>query len=371
MIADAVVIGGGIIGACSAYELAKNGLNVILIEKRHFGSGASGTSAAMLEHQIDAYRGEPVFSLSHASSKLFPALYNEVKNLTGIDFQYEVCGILQLATTEKDAEFLKKEVDRQLKLGLKTKWLSPESLEKEIPNLQPYFGAALYQEDGQVNGEKFLSAMIQAAEKKGVKTIDQAKSVDLIVEKGQVLGVKTFNETIHASHIILSAGAWCDQILEPLGIQLGVIPVRGQLLVYETPTQPVPFPIYTRKNGYITPKKDGYTLVGSTVEKVGFDETTTDDAMKHLMKIATDLVPNFKNKKIRGITAGLRPGSPDDLPLLGPLAGYENLIIAAGHYRNGVLLSAITGQIVSDLIAQKTLPFNISAFSPNRILHVK
>src|SRR5258706_3079771 len=115
---DVIVIGGGVIGAACAYELSKKDLNVLLLEKRHFGSGASGSSAAMLEHQIDAHRGEPFFSLSHASNSLFPSLYKEIKDLTQMDFQLERCGILQLALSKEDAKELQKEVERQNKIGL-------------------------------------------------------------------------------------------------------------------------------------------------------------------------------------------------------------------------------------------------------------
>jgi glycine oxidase len=364
---DVAVLGGGIIGTCAAYELSKAGLNVVLLEKRHIASGASGTSAAMLEFQIDAHRGEPFCSLSKASNDLFPSLYDEVKQLTGMDFQFERCGIIQLASTQKDADFLKKEVARQKKMELKAHWYDKEMLQEKYPFLNPtHFGAALYEEDGQVNGERFVAAMAKAATLKGTVIHEDCGDIKLQVTNGKISGVATASKTYIAKKYVLAAGAWSDEVLAPLNMKLGVIPIRGQLVVYETPKNSISLPIYTRKSGYITPKQDGYTLVGTTVETVGFDETTTENGKQSIIAIAQQLAPIFSHKTIRGVTAGLRPGSPDGLPFLGVSSIDPNLIIATGHYRNGILLSPITAKIVTALVQDKKSPVDLTPFSPSR-----
>lgn len=367
MTQDVLIVGAGVIGAACAYECAKAGLKVTVIEKRTCGSGASGSSAAMLELQIDAYRAEPFFSLAHKSRQMFSSLHTELKELGDLDIQYEETGIYQLALNPTDASYLELEVKRQTKMGLKAVWISPDDLQYRLPILNPiHYGAAFFMEDGQVNGERMTSALIDAAQKKGATIIENTSDVRLNVKDGKAIGVDTPEKSFTAGMIVVSAGAWTDELLKPLDMALGIAPVRGQLLVYDTPQRFLSAPIYTRTSGYITPKSTGFTLVGTTVEHVGFDESTTEKARLDLQKTAINLLPNFSRKTIRGISAGLRPGSVDGLPLIGRLDEIENLFIAAGHYRNGILLAPITAQIIKDLIIGNTPTLDISPFKPNR-----
>ncbi len=366
---DVIVIGGGIIGASCAYELSKNGKKVAVVEKRHLSSGASGASAAMLEFQIDAHRGEPFYSLALASNNLFPALAQEIKSLTGGDFQYEKCGILHVASTEEESESIESEVKRLQSLGHKTSWLDQEALQKECPYLNTdNLGAALYEEDGQVNGEVFVSTLMAAAQKNGAEIFPDAGDVHIVMQNGKAQGVKTSRGIFYAETIVVCAGAWTDQLLSPFGHQLGIKPVRGQLVIYDTPNNFLQRPIYTQRHGYLTPKRNGFTLAGTTVENVGFDETTTDQARADIIKMAVALVPGLARKDIRGLSAGLRPSSPDNLPFIGPLPGHPEILIAAGHYRNGFLLAPITGRAIAAIATAKKPPLNLEPFSPSRIL---
>ncbi|MCB4756192.1 MAG: glycine oxidase ThiO [Elusimicrobia bacterium] len=365
---DDIIIGGGIIGLSTAYELSKRGTRVLLIERNHLGFGASGSSAAMLECQVDAHRGEPFFTLARASNDLFPALHKDILRLTGIDFQYEKSGILQVAITEDDAEFLKSEVQRQNRLKLAAVWVEPDDLRNEYPQINPeHYGGALFQEDGNLNGEKYLAAMAAAARKNGVEIAENMGDLEFIKEGGRINGIRTLRGDYFAERFVLAAGAWTDVLLQPLGFRLGIEPIRGQLLVYDTPVRPFPRPLYTRSNGYITPK-EGYTFVGTTVEHVGFVNTTTPEAKEELRQKAVALIPKFSRLTQRGMTSGLRPGSPDMLPIIGALPDHPQLIVATGHYRNGILLSPITAQIIADLISNKTPRLNLQPFSTDRFL---
>lgn len=364
---DVVVVGAGIIGANCSYQLAKNGRKTLWVDKNHVGFGASGASAAMLEAQVDGFRGEPFLSLALASRRLFPTLAQEIHNLTGIDIQFEQNGILQLALNETDTRELKIEIEKQKKMGLRCRWIDQNIVANEFPQLTDHqYGGALFEEDGQVNSEKFVRAVAQAALLKGATLQEQLNFVTLKIEQGRVTGIHTNTGDITAEKIILAAGAWTDQLLEPLHIKLGLEPIRGQLAVFDTPTRILPIPVYTRSRGYVTPKQDGYTLVGSTVEHAGFDAHSTEAAKTQLLTQASELLPMLANKNLRGMIAGLRPGSPDELPFLGPLPEHPNVIIAAGHYRNGILLAPVTGQIVSDLVDQKTPSISLVPFSSTR-----
>ena len=167
---------------------------------------------------------------------------------------------------------------------------------------------------------------MKAAVLKGAKLQQGFNRVELAIKENRVVGVTTDKEVFYANHIVVAAGAWADGLLEPLDIKLGLEPLRGQLVVFDTPSRVLPFPVYTKSRGYVVPKKEGYTFAGSTVEHVGFDASTTSEATEKLTHQARALVPLLANKSIRGTIAGLRPGSPDELPFLGALPSYPNVI---------------------------------------------
>ena len=366
--ADVIVVGAGLVGAAAAYECAKAGAKVILIDKNSLGSGASGNSAAMLELQIDAYRGDPFYSLAKASHDLFPALIRDLTAETGIDTGYEPCSIMQVAMNPEEAVALDVECERQSRLGLRARWLTPTQVANHVPDLtQSIYGAALFHEDGNVNGLAFLQALCAGAEKAGAELIFNAGDVHLLLDDKRVVGVQVGAAKMLAPKIILAAGAWIDALLAPLSIQLGVTPVRGQLVVFETPTRVLPFPIYTKTGGYLTPKKEGVTLAGSTVEHVGFDASSTVEGRERILNLVRSLYPKLLRYPIRTVTAGLRPKSPDDLPLLGVLPDHSNVFVASGHYRNGVLLSPISGKLAQLFALDQSIPSTFHVFSPERL----
>lgn len=366
---DVIIIGGGIIGALTAYELSKQNKKVLLLEKHAFGYGASGNSAAMLESQLDSHRGEPFLSLALASAQLFPSLYQEILNLTGIDFEYEKCGIMQVASTKEEENFLKQQIENQNKIGLKTEWFAPEDLASKYPELAfRGLGAVFYLDDGQVNGDKFLIAAIKAAEMKGAVCVDNCPVDDLLTKSGKICGVRTSQGSFYADSIVLALGAWADDILNQLGLESKIEPIRGQLIVYDTPGRFFPFPVYTTKDGYITPKKEGATLAGTTVEQAGFESVTTTKGEEKITGHTKFLFPSLIQYPIKKSTAGLRPKSPGELPLIGLVPGYPNVFLGAGHFRNGILLAPITAKILSSLIQNEKPPVNFDAFMPEKFL---
>ncbi|MCG3205909.1 MAG: Glycine oxidase [Elusimicrobia bacterium] len=353
---NVVVLGGGIIGALAAYEIAKGGATVTLLEKYKVGHGASGNSAAMLELQLDAHRGEPFLSLARASHDLFPVISAELRAQTGIDIQFSRCSILQVALDREEAHSLKNECDRQSARGLEATWISPSQVNQQLPGFTPHqLGGALYTQDGQVHGGLFLEAALQAARQHGV-SVQENVSEEIIQQA-----------LLSQSKIVVAAGAWTDQLLKPLGIRLGVSPVRGQLMVFSTPHPVLPFPVYTKTGGYLVPKADGTTLAGTTVEQVGFDSSVTPEGQEHITTVVKTLMPSLMDYPLKAMTAGLRPQSPDDLPLLGPLPDHPNIFVAAGHYRNGILLAPITAKILAAWVKGDHFPVQLDSFLPSRV----
>jgi glycine oxidase len=364
-----IVVGAGLVGASAAYECAKAGAKVVLIDKNKIGTGASGNSAAMLELQIDAYRRDPFYSLAKASHDLFPALTSELKDLTGIDTGYERSSIMQVALNSVEAASLEEECQRQRQLGLRARWLSPVEVRNHVPDLtDSIFGAALFHDDGNINGLSLLNALCAGAQKHGAKLLFDVGEVKLVRESDCVIGVGCRDEQVRAPKVIVAAGAWVDQVLEPLGIRLGVTPVRGQLIVFETPQRVLPFPIYTKTGGYLTPKKEGVTLAGSTIEQVGFDSSPTEAGRASILGLVRTLYPKLLRFQVRTVTAGLRPKSPDDLPFLGSLSDYPNVFVACGHYRNGVLLAPISGKLAAEFWTERPGSMSLEPFSPQRLL---
>lgn len=362
---DVVVIGGGVVGASCAYSLAKKGAKVTLLEKSHFGAGASGCSAAMLECQTHAFRGDDFLSIAKPSLDLFPELHKELKELTNIDFEYEQCGILNLAMSEEEAHFLKSCVEDQKRKKFQAQWLEPEEVEKEFPRINPeYFGGAFYSEDGQVNGELFLDAFLEGARKRGAELRENTGPVILGPTSEGIRAVSS--EGVYEADVyVVAAGAWADNVSGRYYVSR-ISPIRGQLVFYSTPPNYLRSPVFTHNHGYVVPKRGGYSLVGTTVEEVGYDNSTTDDAMVQLIKKGQHLVPGLSRCDFRGNSAGLRPKSQDDLPVIGAVPGRENIIVAAGHFRNGMLLAPITGELVASLVFHEEPRINMTPFSPAR-----
>ena len=365
---DVLVIGGGIIGLLSAYECAKAGMSVVLLEKHRLGYGASGNSAAMIEFGLDFHRGEPFNSLSLASVRLFPGLHAELKSLTGIDFEYGASGILELALSADDVSPLQEQVHALQAAGFAARWLAPAEIREAYPEIgADTLGAALFSEDGQVDGSKFVMAAARAAERKGARIIENAGS-PAIERTADGLTVTARETTYRPRALVVAAGAWTDEVLAPLGVRLGVEPVRGQLLVLETAVSPVPLPVYTKGGRYVTPKRGGFTLAGTTVEHAGFDLSTTEDARRDIAALATSLVPALRTAPQRGQTAGLRPRSPDELPIIGFLPDDPNVFVATGHFRNGVMLAPVTARAVAAAVRRERSPIDLAPFSPTRLI---
>lgn len=360
-----VVIGGGVIGASCAYQLSKKGRSVTLVEKRFFGAGASGCSAAMLECQTHAHRGEPFLSLARKSLEMFPALAQELKDLTGLSFDYERRGILNLAMNEDEARFFKSCVEAQTKMGFQAEWLEAESVEKNYPQINPdYVGAALYSDDGQVNGELLLDVLLEAARRSGARLIDNVGEIRL-EETAEGIKAVSPKAVYEAGKYVVAAGAWSNQVLGTL-FSLPLTPVRGQLIFYTTPPHFLTCPVFTRASGYVVSKQRGYTLVGTTVEEVGFDDSITEEAKEELIRKGRALVPGLGRYSMRGASSGLRPKSADELPFIGPLSERKNVFVATGHFRNGMLLAPITGKIIADLVCGEDPGMDLTPFLPSR-----
>ncbi len=367
-----IVIGGGVIGSAIAYELQSQGAQVTLLEKTSIASGASGMSAAMLEAQLDAREEGPFTDLALASRALFPGLSKDLKTQLGLDIGYEACGILRLATDDAERRLLKHRLEWQQVRGLGVEWLEPDQVALRYPRLGGrHTGAIFYVEDGQVIAGRLTSALAEAARRKGAAIHEQVHVSGFKVEGRHVAGVLTENEVYSADAVVLAAGPWSAGLARRLGFALPIEPVRGQMLIFKTEERLLPCPIYTSE-GYLTPKSDGTLLVGSTAERVGFSCETTPLGIEKLQSFVAKRLPALMDVPYLGATAGLRPGSlPDNLPAIGPLPDWDNVSVAAGHYRNGILLAPITAKLMAAHLFNHTPPLPHEPFLPARLLAEK
>jgi len=364
--ADVVIIGAGVIGCSVAWYLALANLRVIVLDKQQPGQEASSAAAGMLSPQSDTDTPDDFFRFCLSSRELYPDFVVRLSEDSGIDVEYRTEGTIVAAFTEEESLILEKRARWQRASGLKIEYLTGEQARKLSPSLSKNIRSALYVPgDHQVDNRKLTKAVTTAAHRRGAET-QHGKSVQEILTSGnRATGVRVFGETINAGTIIIAAGSWSGLIGAPYCPP--VEPVRGQMLALNSVSDNLRYVFHTPR-AYIVPRRDGRIIIGSTTERVGFDKSNTAAGIKGLLSGAIEAIPALESLPINEIWAGLRPGTPDGLPLLGPArsSGMENLIFATGHYRNGILLTPITAKVISNMILGQPVPESLKPYAPDR-----
>jgi len=361
---DVVIVGGGVIGCAIAYYLAQVGARVAVLERGEVGGEASGAAAGILAALDEALEPGPLLSLCLASLGLYPSLANQLRDETGIDIEYLRSGILRVALTDEDAGWLRDLLDRQRAQGL-LEWVEPEVLGRLEPRLAAARGGVYFPHLHQVNAHRLTQALAQAAVGRGAVLRQGVAATGFLATGSRVTGLRTSEGRMAADHVVLAAGSWTAALGRQLGVSLPVRPVRGQMLAFPNFTPPLRH-ILWGENGYLVPKANGFLFAGATVEEVGFRKRTTVRALAGLRRMAKTLVPSLAYAEVASSWAGLRPGSPDGLPLLGPLPGWQGASVASGHFRKGILLAPITGRLMAQLVTDGKTEMPLEPFSPAR-----
>jgi glycine oxidase len=358
---DVIVVGGGIVGCAISYFLAREGLSVVLLERDQLAVHASGAAAGMLLPLAEAAQRGPLHAWGRRSLAMFPELCAELRERSGVDPEYEASGALHLAESEPRAQQL--QAKARLFEAESLEWLGPEALRGAEPLLGPGLCGALWSPgEGHVRSPLLTQAFARAAAELGAR-IETGSTVTGVRRAGErVTGVETASGSHSAGSVVLCMGAWTPGVV---GFALPIEPVRGQILSLDAPRSPLGS-IVVGESAYLVPKRDGSVVVGASEERVGFDCRVTAEGMGRLLAAAPRLVPALADCGFRSAWAGLRPATPDGLPVIGPAPGSEGLVIAAGHFRNGVLLSPVSGRLVADLLLGKALPEDAAAFRPER-----
>jgi glycine oxidase len=320
----------------------------------------------MLTPLAEAHGADDVLPLGLESLALFPELVAELRERSGIDANFVRSGVLRVAASSAQVESLRARARRLAAHG--AEWIDGGAARAREPELAGSIAGALWSPlEAHIEGDLLTAAFAGAAQGLGARIECGAPVLALLRDASgaRVRGVRTPAGDWPARWVVLATGPWAGLEGAGLAVPAPVTPVRGQIAALR-PAKLLLDSVVRGADAYLVPRRDGRVLVGATEERVGFDRRVTAEGLRSLLAAAPALVPALADACFEAAAAGLRPVTPDGLPLLGPAPGLEGLVLALGHSRNGILLSAITGQLVADLVSGKALPAAARAFRPDR-----
>ena len=370
--ADVVVIGGGVIGLTIARALALRGVrHVLLVERARLGAEASSAAAGMLAPQAEADDADGLFNLCCQSRDMYLTLAEALREETGIDSELDRTGTLYLAFTEHDQKEIEHRYDWQVRAGLTVQKLNPTDARTLEPCIsESVLGALKFPNDIQVENRRLLSGLIAANKTLGVRLMTGTTVESIRINRGRIEGAETSRGFVSTGTIVVAGGAWSSfiKVTEAASPNPRIEPVRGQMVCFDsTDSSPsIARHVIYSPRGYLVPRRDGRVLAGSTTEQSGFDKEVTASGVHSILSNALEISPRISDLPLIGVWAGLRPRAQDSLPVLGPCAEIRGLVFATGHYRNGILLAPLTGELIAGAIVDNLVSSELSAFSPDR-----
>ena len=362
-----LVVGGGVVGLSLAWRAAARGLEVTVFDPSP-GRGTSGVAAGMLAPVTEVHYGEEaLLDLNLASSRLYPGFVAALEDATGMGTGYRASATVTVARDADDLAAINRLVDYQRELGLSVERLRSRELRQLEPGLAPGVrGGALVAGDHQVDPRRLVAALEEACRRTGVhlrrERVVSADGSSVMTSDGG--GEK-------ADAVVVAAGCWSAGLSLPPGAVPPVRPVKGQLLRLRSSAGSPPATHNVRGlEVYLVPRSDGEVVVGATVEERGFDTAVTAGAVHDLLRAALELVPDVSELTLAETSAGLRPGTPDNAPVIGATA-VDGLMVATGHFRNGILLAPATAEAMVELLDTGQTPDSVAAFSPRRFERVR
>lgn len=375
---DAVVIGAGLVGCAVARALADGGLRVLVCERGgELGQEASSAAAGMLAPQMesaegllveneDAAAGRAMMELCVTARVRYRRFVRDLEVETGRDVHYRADGTLVLALEDAEGARLQQMAAAQSALGLNAELLSGPAARRLEPALSQAVGAALHlPDDHQVDNVALMDGAAAALRSRREVRVETNVRVEAVLSsRGKVTGVRRGGASVEVPRVVLAAGAWSGQI-EGLPRALPVRPVKGQMAALKPGRPPIGRTVGGR-GAYCVPRDDGRVLIGATIEEAGFDDRVTPDGVAGLLAAVRLFLPDLADAPLHSRWAGLRPGTPDSLPIIGEDSELEGLFYATGHYRNGILLAPITAEAVAALATGASPPIDLAPFAPER-----
>jgi len=364
---DVAVVGAGIVGSAIAYECAARGARMLLLDRGEPGAQASGVAAGMLAPCSEAHQAGPFLDLARTSLALWPEFAARVHADSGIDPELTLDGLLRVALDESAAEEVQARLRWQSGAGItEGAWVDAAQAHELEPALaHDIAGAAWYPAEGHVNSRRAVAALVEAARRRGA----EIRTGTAVTGPGRAGGLQLHSgEEIAADQVVLAGGAWLGDLAVRFGAALPITPVHGQLVALQGLPRPPRRVVFAGLGGYVVAKRDGTVLAGATEEDRGFDTTPRPEVTAALQARAARLLDGAAEATAVHAWAGLRPCAPDRLPLLGrlPGSGPGDVLIAGGHYRNGVLLAPATAQGIATMLLDGRTPPGWEAFDPRR-----
>lgn len=366
------VIGGGVLGLASAWRLAKSGKQVTLLERNLCGSGAS--SAALGALWASTVVRSTVHYIHHHSLQQMQFFCDEINQDSGLNCGYKQCGRIELVSNPKRSQQIHNElqdisdIENLWDIKPAMQLITPEEFQTQEPHIS-LKGESILQchITAMLDPISLITGLKQACINQGVTIHEHTPVDDVLIENKTVQSVITNDYTYHAEKVLITAGVWISSIGETLHQQAPVKPVRGQGLLIKT-NKPLITHIIKKDSIYLIPKDEQHIMVGSTTEmKSGYDDSVTEEGKQYLQDGVTDLLPALHDAEIIKHWAGLRPMGMDKRPFLGKSPTIENLYFAAGFYKTGLGMAPIASQLITDIIQDKTLEYDISKLQPGRV----
>lgn len=365
---DVAIIGGGIIGLTIALELAREKLTVVVLDRQQPGREASWAAAGMLSPAPDSARDVPLVPLSRRSLQLYPEFVATIEEESGKSTGYARGGALEIFDGLNGQADRDSSVAEHRRLGLPAEPMTLEVARQRETSIGLLAAAASWLSDeGTVEPRLLLDAVLGATQRRGVEIRPDCEVTALLQLDGRCSGLVVRGGQISSGTVVLAAGCYSAQILDASGIAAPYAPtrpVRGQMLGLRSDSARLRHVVRSRR-AYLVPRPDGRIVAGSTLEEGYFKKQVTVAGIRHVLGGALELCPALADAEVLETWSGLRPGTPDDLPIIGPTE-MEGLVIATGHYRNGILLAPVTAKLIRNCLMRQRTDFDSKAFSPLR-----
>jgi glycine oxidase len=364
---DVLIVGAGVIGLACAWRAARAGARVRVLERDRPAAAATGVAAGMLAPVGEASWGEEaLLSLNLDSLRRWPDFARELEADASDDVGYAEIGAMHVALDRDEAEALRRRHELHRRFGLESEWLRGSECRRVEPGLATAVRNGVHaRHEAAVDPRRLAGALLAALERRGARVDSGAEVIAAERDSGSWRLTTAGGRQVSAPTVVLAAGAWSAADWLPAQARLPVRPVKGEILTLRgAPNEPVCQGIVAGERVYVIPREDGRLIVGSTVEEAGFDTTVTAGGVHELLREAYRLLPEIAQLELAEASAGLRPGTPDNAPLIGSAA--DGLIVATGHYRNGVLQAPVTAESVVALLEGDQPPHDLAPFSPLR-----
>jgi glycine oxidase len=367
---DVLIVGAGVIGLACAWRVSQRGLRVRVLEREQPGVGASRVAAGMLAPVGEATWGEEaLLEMALAAHRAWPRFAAELAELTGLDLGYQPLGALHVALDRDEAEELRRRYELMRELGLEAEWLRPQACRELEPGLSPSCAAGVHApHEAAADPRALVPALRRAAELAGAELLAPAEVNVALIDRDRLAGVLTADGTEHrAAHTVLAAGSWSGASgWLPRDARPPVRPVKGQILtLLGAAHERVCERIVASERVYMVPRADGRLIVGATVEERGFDVQVTAGGVLELLREAYRALPDVSELELAEAEAALRPGTPDNAPIIGRGA-LDGLLLATGHFRNGILLAPLTAEVIAALVTGGDAPPEAAGGEPGR-----